>query len=271
MKRFFKITGTIILIVVIAFCSLGIIFPDHEYVITTTINAPVEKTFAVFNDTTRMKEWMLNFRSIENISGKPNEPGSKWKLTFFDHGREVVMTETMTAFEPNKVFAFDIENDVIYSRNDIRFVARNNQTDIITSVKYHGNNFFWRSMFVFFKSSIKDAQTGSYNLLKNLVEKTASAPTLPATNPYANSTIEIKTFSNNAIAGSSIRGFGYDVMIDGKLYVHQPHVPAVAGNNGFVTPEAAKKAGELVAYKIKNNIMPPSVTVNELDSIGALQ
>ncbi len=79
--------------------------------------------------------------------------------------------------------------------------------------------------------------------------------------------IEIKTFTNDPVLG----GFGYDVYLDGKLYVHQPHVPAVAGNKGFSSAENARLTGEYVGYKIKHNIMPPSVSPHELDSLGVLK
>lgn len=90
-------------------------------------------------------------------------------------------------------------------------------------------------------------------------------------NPYINSKVEVTVFSNDTTADKNISGFGYDILIDGKPYVHQPHIPAVAGNKGFATSQAANKAGEFVAYKIKNNIMPPSITEHELDSVGALE
>ena len=86
-------------------------------------------------------------------------------------------------------------------------------------------------------------------------------------NPYKDAVVEIKTFSNEA----DLKGFGYDIYLNKKLYVHQPHVPAVAGSKGFSTPENAKKTGEFVAYKIRNNIMPPSVSPKELDSLGVLK
>lgn len=95
--------------------------------------------------------------------------------------------------------------------------------------------------------------------------------TTPKPNPYINSKVEAQVFSNDSTKDKSLGGFGYNILIDGKMYVHQPHVPAVAGNKGFATSEAAKKAASLVAYKIKNNIMPPSITEAELDSIGELK
>ncbi len=86
-------------------------------------------------------------------------------------------------------------------------------------------------------------------------------------NPYKDAVVEIKTFSNEA----DLKGYGYDIYLNQKLYVHQPHVPAVAGSKGFSTPENAKRTGEFVAYKIRNNIMPPSVSPRELDSLGVLK
>lgn len=86
-------------------------------------------------------------------------------------------------------------------------------------------------------------------------------------NPYKDAVVEIKTFTNEA----DLKGYGYDIYLNQKLYVHQPHVPAVAGSKGFSTPENAKRTGEFVAYKIRNNIMPPSVSPRELDSLGVLK
>lgn len=86
----------------------------------------------------------------------------------------------------------------------------------------------------------------------------------PKENPYKDSKVEVKTFRDSL-------GWGYDIFIDGNQYVHQPHIPAVSGNKGFGTAENAKKTGDFVAYKIKNNMMPPSVTPGELDSLGVLK
>ena len=94
----------------------------------------------------------------------------------------------------------------------------------------------------------------------------------PAPNPYANATIEVKVFSNDTLKQDfKATGFGYDIYINGTMYIHQYNIPALPGNNGFKTKEAAQKAGELVAYKVKNNIMPPTVSVEELDSIGVMK
>ena len=87
----------------------------------------------------------------------------------------------------------------------------------------------------------------------------------PKENPYANAPVDVKTYANPE------GGFGYDVYVHHSIYVHQPSIPAINGNRSFSSAADAKKTGDLVVYKIKNNIMPPSLTVAELDSIGVLK
>ena len=63
------------------------------------------------------------------------------------------------------------------------------------------------------------------------------------------------------------RGFGW--CIDGrKLYIHQPHIPAIQGNKGFANEANARKAGEFIVLKPKRNIMPPKCFKRGADSLG---
>ena len=96
--------------------------------------------------------------------------------------------------------------------------------------------------------------------------------------PYVASSIQknyvlkIKIFGNNTLKSKiKMTGFGYDIYRNNALYIHQPNIPAVAGNGGFSTAEKAYKAAKLVAYKIQNNISPPSISRQELDSLGSLR
>jgi hypothetical protein len=61
--------------------------------------------------------------------------------------------------------------------------------------------------------------------------------------------------------------FGYDILKGEKVFIHQPVQPAVEGNKGFRNKQDAAKVARLVLYKLKNNIFPPAVTRQELDSL----
>jgi len=89
-------------------------------------------------------------------------------------------------------------------------------------------------------------------------------------NQYKDANLEVEVFKVDSIENNGSRGWGYDIIMNGEIHIHQPHIPAVMGNNGFSSEEKALKTGEFVIEKIKNNILPPRVTSEELDSLGVL-
>jgi Domain of unknown function (DUF4907) len=76
---------------------------------------------------------------------------------------------------------------------------------------------------------------------------------------HSNITIEILKSSDGT--------FGYNILIDKKLYIYQITIPAVDGNRGFVTEMDAQKTAELMVTKIRNNTLPPSVSIEELSNL----
>lgn len=65
-------------------------------------------------------------------------------------------------------------------------------------------------------------------------------------------------------------GFGYNILIDGAVFIHQSTIPSIQGNKAFNTKEQAEAVAHLMIYKLENNMMPPSVSKKELDSLGII-
>lgn len=63
-------------------------------------------------------------------------------------------------------------------------------------------------------------------------------------------------------------GWGYNVMINDTVFIHQDIIPGIPGNKGFKTEEQALAVGNLVIKKMKKSKSFPSVSPNELDSLG---
>jgi hypothetical protein len=61
--------------------------------------------------------------------------------------------------------------------------------------------------------------------------------------------------------------YGYDVLADGRLLIHQTSIPAMPGNEGFKTKADASKVAQLVIGKIKKGEMPPTVTIEEMKNL----
>jgi hypothetical protein len=62
----------------------------------------------------------------------------------------------------------------------------------------------------------------------------------------------------------------YDILMESRLFIHQPTAPGLPGNEGFKTKEAAAKVAELVISKMKKGEMPPSITIEEMKNLKAL-
>jgi hypothetical protein len=84
-------------------------------------------------------------------------------------------------------------------------------------------------------------------------------------NPYANAELTIK------IIPSANNTFGYDILLYGRPLVHQPNIPGLPGNEGFSTKERGQTVAEFVVKKIRNNEMPPTVTIEDLNNMGVLK
>jgi hypothetical protein len=63
-------------------------------------------------------------------------------------------------------------------------------------------------------------------------------------------------------------GYGYEILYEGKVMIRQPHIPAVQGNQGFISSIEAEKVANLVVDKLSRGVSPPSVSTEELDKIG---
>ncbi|HAX93010.1 MAG TPA: DUF4907 domain-containing protein [Bacteroidales bacterium] len=61
-------------------------------------------------------------------------------------------------------------------------------------------------------------------------------------------------------------GWGYDILREEKVYIHQPFMPAVEGEAPFRDKEAARKTGRLVVRKIRKHQLP-TISKEEIKSI----
>ncbi|MBK9637525.1 MAG: DUF4907 domain-containing protein [Bacteroidetes bacterium] len=87
--------------------------------------------------------------------------------------------------------------------------------------------------------------------------------TIPSTDS-SSSHFSMHTFKNR----DGLEGYGFDIYQEGKMMIHQNSIPAIQGNKGFSTEEEAKAVGALMLYRISNGIMPPSISIEDLDSLG---
>jgi len=105
---------------------------------------------------------------------------------------------------------------------------------------------------------------GSCNSPAKKTNTTEVAQVVEQENPYKDA--EIKA----VIIPSEDDTFGYDIYLYDAVLIHQPSRPGLSGNLGFATAEDAMKVAELVIKKIRNNEMPPTVTLQELKELKVI-
>lgn len=83
--------------------------------------------------------------------------------------------------------------------------------------------------------------------------------------------LSVKAFQNGnnrmlkieLVALYNSSGWGYDILVDHKIFIHQEYIPAIAGKKEFLTREDAVKTASLVIEKLKRK-KPPTITREDL-------
>lgn len=65
-------------------------------------------------------------------------------------------------------------------------------------------------------------------------------------------------------------GWGYQILKNGKAIINQPFIPAIEGRIPFADSGQASRTAQLVIRKLQNNMIPPAISKQELDSMGVI-
>lgn len=95
-----------------------------------------------------------------------------------------------------------------------------------------------------------------------------AAATLQAQNTSPVQTDSVQTNNYHYQIITINNRYGYDIFHHNKRIIHQPHIPAVSGNTGFINKAEAERTACFVIDKLKKGIIPPSVSQQELRMLG---
>ena len=98
------------------------------------------------------------------------------------------------------------------------------------------------------------------------IASNASAQSIPAAKNKTHVSSPVRNYSY-VIINNEQNTYGYDILNGNKVVIHQPNIPAVVGNKGFASKKDAEKTAKLALIKISHNIMPPTISIHELDSM----
>ncbi len=71
-----------------------------------------------------------------------------------------------------------------------------------------------------------------------------------------------------SVVPSSEDTYGYVILKNQRLFIEQLQVPGIRTEQGFANAQSAMSVARHVVWKMDHNILPPTITKRELDSLG---
>lgn len=76
-----------------------------------------------------------------------------------------------------------------------------------------------------------------------------------------------RDFRYSTVVFSGLNGWGYDILVNDSIYIHQESIPGIGQAKGFPEKEQAQLAANLVLKKLKNKEELPTLSRFELEEI----
>lgn len=168
-----KKSGIILLVVMLAFITLGLFLNKQEYTLETEINRPVQEIFQLFNDRNRLSEWLTEVKSFEPITETENKIGNKYKMMVDNDGKIVELIETLTGYKENEMVEMEFVSGWMHKYNHFTFSKSENGTKMIARYSIEGTNPFAKSLFLFFTKSFQEIDAANLERFTTFAEKQA--------------------------------------------------------------------------------------------------
>lgn len=168
MKKFLKwliffVTGLLLIALI-----PGLIQPSHStetsYVITANRNVVYTQLINPLN----MKNWMKGLDHVDYGSGIPGFPGNTMELTFVTNGEKIVIEEEILRNSPGKLLELHYRHDYLEGTITIELSEdASRKTTMHVRNSYHGNNWYQKSMLVFFAGRINETISDNFSTFKS--------------------------------------------------------------------------------------------------------
>jgi len=134
------------------------------------IDRPLKDVYAAFNNPDNLPRWISGLQRTEPISGTPGQVGARTRQIYLERGRTVELIETITAHEPMKRFAGEIDGQGVNCAIHVEFADRGRSTLVVARCDVRSRSFMLSLMLPFIKSSIRKRQGNDFERFKSLLE-----------------------------------------------------------------------------------------------------
>ena len=167
-----KIILGIIITLTVAFLATGLIFKEIKYTTEVVINKPIKEVFLVFNDHSKISNWIPEIETIEVIDEKPEKTGSTYKVLFKSkEGEKIAAQERILAYIPDEKVTLRFNSATMLKTNDHIFSFADGVTTIKNNSTCIGSSYLLSCLFPFYKGNLKKIDQEYLNNFKSFIEK----------------------------------------------------------------------------------------------------
>jgi uncharacterized membrane protein len=170
-KKILKIIGGFFLLLLCIFLAMGLIYPQVNYTATVVVNRPIDETFNLFNDVSKIQSWIPEIKKLEIINSTPQKIGTKIKMLIESEGEKMEMDETITHFKENELVTLHFIAGDMIKTDSITFKSINSTTQITGNYTCQGSSYLYKCLFSFFTSYFKKTDEGYLSNFKEFAEK----------------------------------------------------------------------------------------------------
>jgi len=169
--RILKFLAKVLAVVIILFFLSGLLFSKISYTTIQRINLPVDQTFALFNDSSKMKHWVEGLQSFKTIEEKPGVVGSRYQIVIDAQGTFTKMEELVTSYKENEKVSLTIESIELIKKDNYTFQAVDDYTLIRNESSTAGKTYFLKCLYASFYFLMKRTDQGNLDSFKDFAEK----------------------------------------------------------------------------------------------------
>lgn len=175
MKFFLQIILALIVIVLLFF-ALGYMIKEQKNVNQIEVQAPIRFCWDVFQDDSKLPQWMSGVDKIEYVTGTVVEPGTQQKIIMKSVDKSSLsgvseLIRTITQIDPPTFFSYEYSNDMLNGYTDVRFEMKGDSITTITNQDVFAAKSLWmRSTLFLMKGSVEKRTQSHFDQLKSIIE-----------------------------------------------------------------------------------------------------
>ena len=156
----------------VLFIAAGFVKPTAGYGNEIEVNKPLRESWAVYQDMSKLGDWINGFKSMELISGEKGTVGSKYKIIVHpEEGEYIELIETITSLQDQESMGLEFDSEFMTNNLLVNFSEKEGKTYIKTNATVRGKGMFMRSLMALMEGPMGNEDLKNMTALKKLIEE----------------------------------------------------------------------------------------------------